>query len=133
MLPASAGRLPAFIGPGIGLSAGQIPACRWSDGRELPGDPLEQLRVAGGQHAEHVGGNLRPRRGPVPAGRRRPVAQVLLVEGVLRAGAAVDPALGRAFLRVVNMIDPPVSLLSPATAFRVLRAGGGRQVRKRDA
>jgi hypothetical protein len=37
--------------------------------------------------------------------------------------AAADPVLGRAFLRVVNLMDRPEGLLRPAIALRVLRAG----------
>jgi 2-polyprenyl-6-methoxyphenol hydroxylase-like FAD-dependent oxidoreductase len=39
----------------------------------------------------------------------------------LHAAAGSDPVLGRAFLRVVNLIDPPEHLLSPELAFRVMR------------
>jgi 2-polyprenyl-6-methoxyphenol hydroxylase-like FAD-dependent oxidoreductase len=39
----------------------------------------------------------------------------------LHVAAGSDPVLGRAFLRVVNLIDPPEHLMSPELAFRVLR------------
>jgi 2-polyprenyl-6-methoxyphenol hydroxylase-like FAD-dependent oxidoreductase len=39
----------------------------------------------------------------------------------LHAAAGSDPVLGRAFLRVVNLIDPPEHLMSPELAFRVMR------------
>jgi 2-polyprenyl-6-methoxyphenol hydroxylase-like FAD-dependent oxidoreductase len=57
---------------------------------------------------------------PEVAGRRGPGDR--LVDAYLtrlRAAASVDPALGAAFLRVVNMIDPPARLLSPRNAVRV--------------
>jgi 2-polyprenyl-6-methoxyphenol hydroxylase-like FAD-dependent oxidoreductase len=48
-----------------------------------------------------------------------------LVDGYLarlRAAASLDAELGRAYLRVVNMIDSPASLLTPAMMARVARA-----------
>src|SRR5215218_2024707 len=39
----------------------------------------------------------------------------------LHVAAGRDPVLGRAFLRVVNLIDPPERLMSPELAFRVMR------------
>jgi hypothetical protein len=51
-------------------------------------------------------------------------AKVRLVNAYLarfHVAAATDPVLGRAFLRVVNLMDRPEGLLSPAIALRVLR------------
>ncbi|MGN9910187.1 FAD-dependent oxidoreductase [Phytohabitans sp. LJ34] len=39
----------------------------------------------------------------------------------LHAAAMADPALGAAFLRVVNLVDPPYKLLAPGIMWRVLR------------
>jgi 2-polyprenyl-6-methoxyphenol hydroxylase-like FAD-dependent oxidoreductase len=39
----------------------------------------------------------------------------------LHVAAGSDPVLGRAFLRVVNLIDPPEHLMRPELAFRVMR------------
>lgn len=51
-------------------------------------------------------------------------ARVRLVNAYLarfHVAAATDPVLGGAFLRVVNLMDRPEGLLSPAIALRVLR------------
>jgi 2-polyprenyl-6-methoxyphenol hydroxylase-like FAD-dependent oxidoreductase len=68
-----------------------------------------------------VGGDLRF---PEVAGKR--TAQVKLVNAYiarLHRAARYDAKLGRAFLRVANLIDRPERLLRPAIAIRVLRAG----------
>lgn len=66
-----------------------------------------------------VGGDLRL---PGTIGRRTP--KIRLVNAYLKrfhAAAREDPALGRAFLRVANLLDPPHTLLLPRTLARVLR------------
>jgi 2-polyprenyl-6-methoxyphenol hydroxylase-like FAD-dependent oxidoreductase len=64
---------------------------------------------------------------PGVEGRRTPRMRVLnRYLGRLFAGAAHDPRLGRAFLRVAGLVDPPWALLAPGVAARVLRAGGRR-------
>ncbi|WP_212822644.1 FAD-dependent monooxygenase [Catellatospora sp. TT07R-123] len=49
----------------------------------------------------------------------------------LHAAATADPALGAAFLRVLNLVDPPTALLRPGTVLRVLRGWrrGGQRAR----
>jgi 2-polyprenyl-6-methoxyphenol hydroxylase-like FAD-dependent oxidoreductase len=39
-----------------------------------------------------------------------------------RAAAAVDPSLGKTFLRVINLVDPPSRMLSPGHLLRVRRS-----------
>jgi 2-polyprenyl-6-methoxyphenol hydroxylase-like FAD-dependent oxidoreductase len=66
-----------------------------------------------------VGADLR-----FPGIRGARTAKVRLVNAYLarlHVAAATDPVLGRAFLRVVNLMDRPEGLLRPAIALRVLR------------
>ena len=66
-----------------------------------------------------VGADLR-----FPAVEGRRTAKVRAVNGYLErlhVAAEHDPAVGRAFLRVVNLIDPPQRLMTPSVALRVLR------------
>lgn len=73
-----------------------------------------------------VGGDLRF---PQVEGARPPGAAVL--ERYLtryRAAAAKDAVLGRAFIEVVNMVQPPAHLRRPHLAWRALRAGRSRAV-----
>ena len=66
-----------------------------------------------------VGADLRF---PDVEGRR--TAKVRAVNGYLErlhVAAEHDPAVGRAFLRVVNLVDAPERLMAPSVAMRVLR------------
>jgi 2-polyprenyl-6-methoxyphenol hydroxylase-like FAD-dependent oxidoreductase len=57
-------------------------------------------------------------------GRRRASAAILnKYVGRVQAGAARDPRLGRAFLRVTGLVDPPTALLRPDVAARALVRG----------
>jgi hypothetical protein len=62
---------------------------------------------------------------------RRTVQMRLLNPYLARilAGAAHDPRLGRAFLRVAGLVDPPEALLAPGVAARLLRSGSHRSRR----
>ena len=75
-----------------------------------------------------AGGDLRLPAVPGP----RPLKIRVINAYVARvmAAAAVDPAVGRAFLRVANTVDLPEKLLRPSIAVRVLRA---RRVRAASA
>ncbi len=74
-----------------------------------------------------VGGDLRfP---AVQGPRTRRVRAVNAYLERLYVAAAHDPEVGRAFLRVVNLQDPPEHLLAPGVARRVL-TGGSRRSRR---
>ncbi|MEO6501742.1 MAG: FAD-dependent monooxygenase [Jatrophihabitantaceae bacterium] len=45
----------------------------------------------------------------------------------LHVAAVADPVLGAAFLRVLNLVDPPTRLLAPGIVLRVLRGSVGRR------
>ena len=76
-----------------------------------------------------AGGDLR-----VPGVHGAKTLKVRVVNAYIarvQAAAAVDPAVGLAFLRVANTVDHPEALLRPSMALRVFRAGrtsGGRGV-----
>ncbi len=66
-----------------------------------------------------VGADLR-----FPAVEGRRTTKVRLVNGYLErlhVAAEHDPEVGRAFLRVINLLDPPERLMAPSTLRRVLR------------
>jgi 2-polyprenyl-6-methoxyphenol hydroxylase-like FAD-dependent oxidoreductase len=70
-----------------------------------------------------VAGDLRF---PEVAGGRGPADRLVNAYlARLRVAASADPAVGRVFVRVANMVDPPSRLLSPGTMARVIRAAGG--------
>lgn len=76
-------------------------------------------RVVDGAWDVSVGADLR-----FPAVQGRRTARVRAVNRYLQrlhVAAEHDPEVGTAFLRVVNLIDPPQRLLVPRTAARVLR------------
>jgi hypothetical protein len=49
------------------------------------------------------------------------------------AATAVDPVVGRAFLRVANTVDRPEALLRPSISLRVLRTNRARSRNERRA
>jgi hypothetical protein len=72
--------------------------------------------------AVSVAGDLRF---PEVEGKRGPADRLVNAYlARLRAAASADPAVGRVFVRVANMVDPPARLLSPATMIRVFGAAG---------
>ena len=65
---------------------------------------------------------------PEVAGRRSPkVRFVNAYVHRLHVAAVTDAVLGAAFLRVLNLVDPPTRLLAPGIALRVLRGSTGRR------
>jgi 2-polyprenyl-6-methoxyphenol hydroxylase-like FAD-dependent oxidoreductase len=60
---------------------------------------------------------------PDVQGPRTPATQTLArYIGRVQAGAAHDPRLGRAFLRVTSLVDPPHTLLRPSVLVRAITA-----------
>ncbi|MGY1679301.1 FAD-dependent oxidoreductase [Geodermatophilus sp. SYSU D01176] len=58
-------------------------------------------------------------------------ARVRMVNGYLErlhVAAQHDPAVGRAFLRVVNLLDPPQRLMAPSVVARVLRGSRPHEI-----
>jgi hypothetical protein len=82
-------------------------------------------KVIDGPWSIAVGTDLRF---PQVAGRRSPkVRFVNAYVHWLHVAAVADPVLGAAFLRVLNLVDPPTRLLAPGIVLRVLRGAMGRQ------
>jgi 2-polyprenyl-6-methoxyphenol hydroxylase-like FAD-dependent oxidoreductase len=82
-------------------------------------------RVIDGPWSIAVGTDLRF---PQVSGRRSPkVRFVNAYVHRLHVAAKADPVLGAAFLRVLNLVDPPTRLLQPGIALRVLRGSLGRR------
>jgi 2-polyprenyl-6-methoxyphenol hydroxylase-like FAD-dependent oxidoreductase len=76
-------------------------------------------RLAGVAWALSTGGDLAF---PEVEGPRTPATWALgHYVGLVQAGAARDPALGQAFLRVTSMVDPPSALFRPAALVRAAR------------
>ena len=63
----------------------------------------------------------------VPGHRPLKVKVINAYVARVQAAAAVDPAVGLAFLRVANTVDQPEALLRPSVAGRVLRAAMSRR------
>ncbi|HEV2886064.1 MAG TPA: hypothetical protein VGX49_04070, partial [Jatrophihabitans sp.] len=83
-------------------------------------------RVIDGPWSIAVGTDLRF---PEVIGRRSPkVRFVNAYVHRLHVAAVADPVLGAAFLRVLNLVDPPTRLLTPGIVLRVLRGSTGRTV-----
>lgn len=82
-------------------------------------------RVIDGPWSIAVGTDLRF---PEVSGPRTPkVRFVNAYVHRLHVAAVADPVLGAAFLRVLNLVDPPTRLLLPGIVLRVLRGSVGRR------
>jgi 2-polyprenyl-6-methoxyphenol hydroxylase-like FAD-dependent oxidoreductase len=82
-------------------------------------------RLIDGPWSIAVGTDLRF---PEVAGRRSPkVRFVNAYVHQLHVAAVADPVLGAAFLRVLNLVDPPIRLLAPGIVLRVLRGAVSRR------
>jgi 2-polyprenyl-6-methoxyphenol hydroxylase-like FAD-dependent oxidoreductase len=88
-------------------------------------------KVIDGPWSIAVGTDLRF---PAVVGRRSPkVRFVNAYVHRLHVAATTDPVLGAAFLRVLNLVDPPTRLLAPGIVLRVLRGPRGALARARDS
>jgi flavin-dependent dehydrogenase len=77
-------------------------------------------RIVGGAWALATGADLAF---PGVEGKRTVMSELIGgYIGRLQAGAARDPRLGAAFLRVSSLVDPPAAVFRPSTALRVLIA-----------
>jgi len=124
--------LNPIYGQGMTAAALQALALGEHSCRQAP-DPAAYLRAAG--RVSRVAWALAEgadRAFPDVQGRRSPATRVLGdYIALVQAGASHDPSLGRAFLRVSSLVDPPPALLRPAVAGRAAVANV-RLTRSRD-
>ncbi len=119
--------LNPIYGQGMTVAALQAMELR----RQLGTGPLRPrrfqghaARLAGVAWALSTGGDLAF---PEVEGPRTAATRALgRYVGLVQAGAAHDPALGRAFLRVTSLVDPPSALFRPAVVARAARHRGSR-------
>jgi hypothetical protein len=117
-----------IYGQGMSVAALQALALRAHLRQYARPQPVEFLRQVGRtvDVAWHMatGGDLAF---PQVPGRRTVQMRILnRYLARLLAGAAHDPQLGRAFLRVAGLVDQPQAVLAPGVANRVLRPGPRR-------
>jgi 2-polyprenyl-6-methoxyphenol hydroxylase-like FAD-dependent oxidoreductase len=114
--------LNPIYGQGMTVAALEAAALQHHLARSRPLQPLGYLRdvgrINGAAWALALGADLSF---PDVEGRRTPVTRMLeRYVGRLQAGATTDPRLGRAFLRVTSLIDPPQALFRPSVLARTL-------------
>jgi 2-polyprenyl-6-methoxyphenol hydroxylase-like FAD-dependent oxidoreductase len=88
-------------------------------------------RIIDGPWSIAVGTDLRF--GEVPGRRTAKVRFVNAYVHRLHRAATRDATLGAAFLRVLNLVEPPTSLLAPGTVLRVLFGARGKPAAPRPA
>ncbi|WP_204056242.1 FAD-dependent oxidoreductase [Microbispora corallina] len=113
-----------IYGQGMSVAAVEALALREWAGRGRPARELFRsiARVVDRPWEIVVNGDLR-----LPGVRGRSTPRVRLVNAYLERfhrAAEHDAELGRRFLRVANLIDPPSALVRPACLLRVVRAAG---------
>lgn len=117
-----------IYGQGITVAALEAVLLR----RLLAGDTRDLARrffrgaakVIDGPWSISVGTDLRF---PAVVGPRTPMVRfVNAYLGRVHAAGSADPVVAAAFLRVLNLIDPPTRLMAPSIMLRVLRGGGRR-------
>ena len=69
----------------------------------------------------------------VPGDRPLPVRVIGRYMARLQAVAVADQVVGHAYLRVLNLLDPPTALMRPSIAVRVLRPGAAASGQARPA
>ena len=124
--------LNPIYGQGMTVAALEAAALRrhLARGRSLrPRGYLRDIgRISGVAWAMALGADLSF---PEVEGPRTPATQMLgRYVGRLQAGAAHDPRLGRAFLRVTSLVDPPPMLLRPSVLVRAITARTTRHRRQ---
>lgn len=108
--------LNPIYGQGMTVAALEADALR----RPLVSHRRETGRIAGAAWALARGADLSF---PETPGRRTSADRFFgRYVGMLQAGAVRDEDLGRAFLRVTSLVDPPTALLRPAVVARTLAA-----------
>src|SRR5690606_12230584 len=115
---------------GQGMSVAAVEALKlreWAGRDRAAGELFRSIaRVVDGPWDIVVAGDLR-----LPGVRGRRTVKINVINAYLERfhrAAEHDTELGRRFLRVANLLDPPSALLRPACLLRVLRRSGGRAV-----
>ncbi|MFI7064125.1 FAD-dependent oxidoreductase [Kribbella sp. NPDC050124] len=114
--------LNPIYGQGMTVAALEADALRrqLAAGHPLLGHLRDTGRIAGAAWALARGADLSF---PETPGRRTAADRFFgRYVGMLQAGAVRDEHLGRAFLRVTSLVDPPTALLRPAVVARALAA-----------
>lgn len=114
--------LNPIYGQGMTVAALEAAALRPSLAEGRPRNHVREVgRISGIAWAMALGADLSF---PEVEGTRTPATRLLgRYVGRLQAGAEHDVRLGRAFLRVTSMVDPPSALFRPSLVVRVAKGG----------